>query len=185
MKRFLFPIVLASSLAVAQDQFQTGVYSLRGIVSYDASVTNTGSYSLRNTTFILSPGIAYFLMDQVEIIFAPSYLASTSKYLHVQPGSAFSDGVTYHNLSFMLGFRYYIPVESVGFFAGSLAGLSWSKLDRPFSPPTSTYQIEAGLDYLISRNAAIEGILTYTRTKFQQRTSEIIGIGLGAKYFIL
>jgi len=181
-------ILVVISSVVSQAQIKQGVYSASGAISYSSSKSEAPGTQSESMALSLSPGISYFVFDNIEISFTPSYSKSTNESETFTPVSIRFDR-TAISLGAGLGVRYYVDRDAIAPFLGVATGLSWSKSSGTalgsFSPPFKFYAIEAGLDYFLSETFAVEPALQYNSSTFQSFSSSGFRVKIGVKYFVL
>lgn len=179
----LATLVVGKCLLSAQPQIERGVYSASGSLSFSST---SDDRHVTITTFLLSPGIAFFLIDHVELSLNPSYSLSTSE---VDIAPLPSTTTTSTVLGIQLGLRYYLASQTVLPFVGAGGGLSWSKvsgtLESPYLSPVKAYNIELGFDYLLTRTFSIEPSIHYKGRKTEYYSDRGFFVAIGVKYFVL
>ena len=173
--------------AIAQPQFEPGVFSTAGSVGYSNTTEESSWDTIKRSSFTFSPSLHYFVSRGLEVSFGPTYHHSSSEITNASysppPNSSFTA------LGVSLGVRLYLPSETVAPFIGLLGNLYWYKYSTPsgsdpFSKPRKYYGAELGVDVLAAANFAIEPSLQYVRTEVSDYRDRAFSLLIGFKYFV-
>jgi len=184
--------VLSSSFIQSQDALKQGVYYLSGGIGFSSSNNEVkGIYGskTKSTTFIVQPSFSYFIMDRLSI--GPDFSFVYSEY--EEEYNYYYE--SYYNNSYKRIFRHYgVGADLRYYFPGTtvvpLIGVSGSYYK---SGGHGNYQegndftTFVGLNYFISRNAALEPYISYSMSSYNkpEQTSNAFAIGFRMNYFIV
>ncbi len=172
---------------VGQQQFQAGVYSMSGSLSY-SSVREEAVYgfTMNSTRYHFGPEISTFVSEGIELTFGPTYARNDFEYTNI--GSPTMEGTSI-TLGVALGLRNYLIQSSVAPFIGGGGRVSWSKQQSLFNqsgytPPVWMYFVEAGVSFAVTTHFAIEPGFQYTGDKDESVNGRSIEVGVRFKYFV-
>ncbi|MFZ1290412.1 MAG: outer membrane beta-barrel protein [Melioribacteraceae bacterium] len=180
MKRnILIMIVILSTNMFSQNAISKGSYTLNGSISYMKYSYDDNSSD--QTYFFISPSLGYFFIDNLYTSISLGYVYYTSE--------------NFSNNNFHLGpdIRYYFPIDKLSPFIG--VGLYYgigTTSDSDDNTTTFEYNFNAGVDYFIHPNVALEGSLNYGlhSFKYKNQGSEVTSdyklftFKIGVQYFI-
>lgn len=183
-KLFVISIVsvfVSLNLSVfAQDALKKGVYSLSGGVSFLSS-TNESIWETTNfLEFSFSPTINYFIIDNfsagVSISFGYYQLSfndSNNKNKYINRPISLGASARYYFSN-----EKFIPFVEGGYsYGNSLSG----------NEDMNAFNLACGVNYFLTKSAAIEPYLEYRRSSFIEAEQKVSGIAFGVRinYFIV
>ncbi len=171
--------------AQAQDQLKKGVYSLSGALAFTSSNSHYNFGELADNgndmdqlSISIFPKASLFFFDRVEGSLGLGYYHAW--------GNSSSTVSHSTELELSLGFRYYFPLDKIAPFIGADGFENWISIGGSnYSRPTSDYRFIGGMEIFISRNAAIEPAIIYSKYSNDYASGREFSISLGIKYFIL
>ena len=139
---------------------------------------------VENYTFAVSPMGGYFFGKRIAA-------GLRVKYEHVNFVSIDSEPMgNYQNFSATPFIRYYIGVNRFAPFAEVTYGGSWYKTESSFNGEpsvsksnSSSYSGGVGLNYFVSKNVALEGVVKYSKT-IDSYYDGSVGFDLGLQFFL-
>jgi opacity protein-like surface antigen len=164
MKTNSLSIILLFSSMISLAQIKEGSYYIskgQWMAGGEFSLSNFEDRS--NHTFTVSPMGGYFITKKIAVGLQTSY--SHTPVLYYLGGSRPGADNSFSVSPFV---RYYISTKRIALFAEGVGGANWLTTYRNFSrtevttkSSTSFYTVGMGLNYFISRDVALEGILRY------------------------
>lgn len=180
-------LIVFFTSSIAQQQFQPGVYSMSGSLSF-ASVNEDADYgfTMKSTRYHFGPEISYFVSEGVELSFGPTYARSDFEYTNI--GSPTVEGTSV-SLAIALGLRNYLIRSTVSPFFGAGGRVSWSMQQSLFNqsaytPPVWMYFVEAGVSFSVTTHFAVEPSLQYRGDEDEYVTGGQIEAAVRFKYFV-
>ncbi|MGE5498484.1 MAG: hypothetical protein ACM3Q2_10455 [Syntrophothermus sp.] len=192
MKAFLLNLLLllvfTSSILFSQESpTSKGVYRLYGSISGSYTKTKEGvseiqMHEVKMLDLTFSPGASYLVSDNFELGLQISYYHYNRSYT-----GGYLKEFSINNHYFFIGpnFRVYLPVKEVyPFFGGVLSfGIPSKYGDLINNFDLNNIQVIAGLDYYLSKNVALEPLLSYTWDNTPLGSTKIM-VGIGINYSI-
>lgn len=152
MKKFLFNLILLTSVMFGFSQTEKGSVLLGGTIDFTSTSTSQGGmygYHSNATMFALNPMIGIFPVNNFAVILSTDYVT----------GSFSENGNSSSGHTLLIGplLRYYFPASpSVKFFGG--AGVEFGSGEGQTS---TVYQFQAGPAFFINRNLSLEFNVNY------------------------
>jgi outer membrane protein len=167
-----------SGLSSAQSVIERGTFSINGNISFTSNQEETSD--LNSTLFIFNPRFDYFIIDNLSLGLSLNYQHSSfSNFSSSRKGIGPS-------------LRYYFNMPAVKPFLG----VGYAYADDNTSIIYNNMIMNAGVDYFLTDDVAIETILSYTisNVKYPQdyemfysdlkTTRKSLSIGLGINIFL-
>ncbi len=134
-----------------------------------------------NYTFSVSPMGGYFIGGKIAVGLSVNYAHSNIFSVDAEP---MGSGTSLAAAPFV---RYYFSVNKLAPFAEVTYGGNWQKWESSFNGavsknPSSFYSGGIGLNYFISRNVALEGVMKYEKT-INSDFEGTLGFDIGIQFF--
>lgn len=176
----LFALIVFGSISVFAQQEETkylskGQWMLGGTMSLSIS-----DDFINPPNFSISPGGAYFIGNRWALGADLGYSIFDLNFFDPMTGEQYSNTVSY--LSAAPFARYYIGTKKFAPFVEGGYGLNWYYSDGSKTSESQTYKIGAGLNYFVSRNVALEGVVRYAKT-IDSYYDGSFGLDLGLQFF--
>ena len=172
-------LILFSSNAFSQDAIKKGVYNLSGSISYSNSKNTDPNGSSNQFSFSLSPGISYFIIDNLLIGGYISYFYNEDKYSTY----SFSSKSIHRQYGIGPGVRYYFPNTNFTPFVGVSA--SYTKVVNS-SLEGNSFSFVTGINYFLVKSVAIEPYIEYSITSYQKdNDNKTFRFGIRMNHYIL
>jgi len=174
-------MLFGNSFLFPQDALKQGVYSLSGSLSYSYSKTNISDETFKQSGFSIEPSLNYFLIDNL-------LLGSNISFNYSEVEFSYEDIVYHENIYRQFGIgpniRYYFIGYNVIPFIGFSAKYSKAITTKQEGNDFSAF---IGINYFISRSAALEPYLAYSISSFNKPKQDIntFIFGFRINYFIV
>lgn len=171
---------LSSTNLFAQDALKKGSYSLSGSVSFSSGKSESLNIESDHLTFMLSPGITYFFMDNISAGIDVTYGYSELTW---NDGAQESKNII-RPISIGPIFRFYFSTTT--FIPFIEAGYQYSNTISG-NNDSNSYFFAGGINYFLSNSVALEPYVKYSKIHqlVGDHKSSSVLIGMRINYFIV
>lgn len=173
-------VVFVTSILYSQDALKKGSYSLSGSLTFSSSTNESMYDKIDQTSFVMTPGITYFVVDNFSAglgisfgYYESNWKSNNQEIKYISRPVSFGPVIRYY-----FSVEKFIPfIEASYRYANSLQG----------NEDMNIYTFAGGINYFFAKSAALEPYIEYMKENYivaDQKQSGI-SIGLRINYFII